>query len=242
MSHVHRCLALSLLLLAGCDRDRASAADPTAPAGQGGSTASDDETSVSTAIDAYGVDGPEVVDGVGYLAAADVRALFGQGYQLCYDFVLSSFSCESVSRPLTLRRDVVVTEGMYRDNALTKIVLRTRLETKGKYLCTTLSDADIEARTILRSGGELAIDEPGDYAETEAAHADWQARLKRLLADEIGVEVCYRWSATSRDPAGTPIELREYAFIDGIRQPQPEATTASVMLGDLKSLKLRVRD
>ena len=188
----------------------------------------------------YGVDGIETVKGLHFIPADAVLTSLKNGNSFCYDLDRQSGTCTSIEQATTARKSAVVVGSTYRDNGgSTKIYGQYVIEKKGKYLCTTLTDRAIDAKSYYASYDDSGKIGPSDVVASEAANAEWHARLKRLLADEMNVERCFRYSLIPKGSSFEQFILREHAFIDGVEQATPKPTLIMVFSKTVENLRLR---
>lgn len=232
-----RVALLSLLLLCGCN-----AGPPSAAPGNGAATnqaVASPAAANASAASWYGTDGPETVDGRDYIPASTSMKWYADNGGFCFDQKPSQ-GCAYAQRAVTLRSDSVAVEGVYRERGgLVRVYTRQTLVLKGKYLCNTMTDRQIDALTAVNSTAQILGDSAYEMALSEADHAAWHQRLKRLQADQIGVERCYRFSVVDRDAKGHPTAMRQHEFVQGIEQPHDRIIVIPVTSEQYKAISLR---
>lgn len=191
--------------------------------GASNSEPANDASPTSETADVYGVDGMETVGEVTFLPASSIYNAYARGDQFCYDYQTSDETCRHVEAKQSVTRDAVNGWSIWREvGGGTKVLTSFQTVVKGKFLCTQITEDSLKARTAYRSYDNKAKIISTDVALTPAEHSEWHERIVRNSRNEIGSEVCYRYSVVTRSPDGTADILREHRFMDGVEQVAPD--------------------
>jgi hypothetical protein len=200
--------------------------------------ASDGDEKVTTD---YGVDGNETVNGVSFVSAKSMFDRFARGEAFCSDFVFADNSCTYVSYAGAVRKDSMTMNGYRIEPGLTtKQHYPFELSLKGKFLCSTFREEDLENWTLVVAGDRRPQISNKDGTFDKQRQDQWRDSNKRSMAKDFGLESCYRYSAVMKNGVPEPGQYRQYEYIDGIQQPRRQDRIYSMFKGnELEFLILR---
>lgn len=189
----------------------------------------------------YGTDGYETINGVNFVSAQSMFDRYARGEIMCYQFQFSDNSCTSAEYSTAVRKTHIDGSSFAIErNSDAKQIFPFRLFLKGKYLCSTTTEADVENWTIVRAGDRIPKSSVNDTVLEKSIQDQWRDAMKRNISNRLGVENCYRYSAVYQDGAPVAGQYKEHRFVDGIEQPQRREVIFSTFKGsDLDLLRLR---
>ncbi len=174
------------------------------------------------------------------LGARDLRSILSAGLVWCYSPEITGGTCTQIERLGRLERDAFSLNQIFLlpfgENVL-KVESVQNLRIEGNRVCTSF-DQQLNTMRFYLAGSDSASIDVGDQLLPQEA-AD---QLRQILRDERQRsgdpdETCFGWRVHGRGPW----HLQEIDYIDGVAQPEAEATMIILYPINTSTLRLRGR-
>jgi hypothetical protein len=172
------------------------------------------------------------------LAARDLRAILGEGLVWCYSPDLAAGTCTQVERLGRLERETFSLNQFllipFGDGVL-KVESVQNLRIEGNRVCASF-EQQMNTMRFYAAASDAASIEAGDQLlpQEDAEQLRQILRAERQRAGDPD-ETCFGWRVHGREPW----RLQEIDYIDGVAQPEAEATM--IMLYPINTNTLRLR-
>jgi hypothetical protein len=172
------------------------------------------------------------------LSARDLRSILSEGSVWCYSPDIAAGTCTQVERLGRLERDAFSLDQIFMTqfgDGLLKVESVQNLRIEGNRVCTSF-DQQVNTMRFYMAGSDSASIGAGDQLLPQEA----AAQLRQVLRDERQRagdpdETCFGWRVHGRQPW----RLEEIDYVDGVAQPEAEATM--IMLYPINTDTLRLR-
>lgn len=170
--------------------------------------------------------GAETIDGVTFLPPSAVYDIYAANSLACENYRESDGTCTSVEAKSLVTQDAIHTQGItLSDDGGLKMVVTSVSHIKGKFLCGTIDEAAITARTAYLAANTQPKITAEDIRLTGEQQDAWHQGIRQQVQHLMGQEICWRYSVVSREPNGDVEIAKMHTFVDGVEQVSANPTT-----------------